>query len=715
VADVCAIPLILDPAADHRLSVALQHASIVVYTCDVGLRYTWVANAFPGFTTGEMIGRRDEELFPIETAVQMVAFKRAVLDSGRAATLEIALPGQGDTLIYEIRAEPLLDPGRTTVGLCALAIDITARKKAEVQAAESAERYRALAAATREGIIIHDSTRVIEVNEIFCRLHGTTRERAVGRPAHAFLTPESRRIALAAIALNSTEPYEVTALREDGSTFPIEATAQTVSYQGRTMRVATVRDLTERKSAEEALRRSEDRYRSLVQAAATFVWSLSPHGEIPKLQPAWSTWSAYTGQTPEHYLGRGWTEAIHPDDLGEVLSRWSEAPLTRSFYQAQGRVRRHDGVHRHFLIRGAPVMDHDDRLIEWVVAAIDVTAQKEAEAALRDSEERFRGYAEASLDVLWMTNAETGLLEYLSPAYEQVWGEPREFVIRNPRHWEEHLHPDDRDRARSAIAATRRGECRDVEYRIVRPDGTIRWIRDTAFPILGPDRRVRRTAGLARDVTRAKDDDDRKKLLLDELNHRVKNTLATVQSIARQTLRSASNPEVVQERFENRLLALSKTHNLLTNENWEHASLRELLEQELAPFGPGRYRLLGREDVRIAPRAAVALGMGLHELTTNAAKYGALSVRSGCVTLAWDVVAAPVRRLKLEWRESGGPPVALQPTRRGFGSRLLERGVAAELGGAVVLDFAPAGLKAAIDIPLDAVNMAPASGSGETG
>jgi two-component sensor histidine kinase len=163
---------------------------------------------------------------------------------------------------------------------------------------------------------------------------------------------------------------------------------------------------------------------------------------------------------------------------------------------------------------------------------------------------------------------------------------------------------------------------------------------------------------------------------------------------------------VLQARFEDRLLALSKTHNLLTNENWEHASLRDLLEQELSPYGPGRYCLCGEGDVRVAPRAVVALGMAVHELTTNAAKYGALSAAAGYVTVTWTLSSPGLRRLRLEWTETGGPTVAAQPTRRGFGSRLLERGVTAELGGSVTLDFAPAGLQAVIEIPLDPNNTA---------
>ena len=504
--------------------------------------------------------------------------------------------------------------------------------------------------------MIDDSRRIIEVNDIFCTLHGTTREKALGRPAHAFLTAESRRLALAAIASGSTEPYEVTAVREDGSTFPIEARGHTLSYQGRTMRVATLRDLSERKTAEEALRRSENRYRSLVQAAATFVWTLSAEGDIPRPQPAWSTWSDYTGQTPQQYLGRGWMDADSSRrPAGDFRSgRW-DATRTGSVFQAEGRVRRHDGVYRHFLIRGAPVKDHDNRLVEWVAATSTSRPRRRRKPALGTA----RNGSGAMLTQVstcsgWPTPKRVPRVPLAR--LRASLGRSRASVMQNPRRWKSIFIPEDA-RAPELDGRHAQGERREVEYRIIRRDGTMRWIRDTAFPILGPEGRVRRMAGLARDVTRLKQTEDRQKLLLGELNHRVKNTLATVQSIARHTLRSVSSPEVLHERFEDRLLALSKTHNLLTSENWEHASLRELLEQELSPYGAGRYHLRGGEDVRLAPRAVVALGMALHELTTNAAKYGALSTEAGTVTLRWAIVGAPNSAPSYRWSEVGGPPV----------------------------------------------------------
>jgi two-component sensor histidine kinase len=188
------------------------------------------------------------------------------------------------------------------------------------------------------------------------------------------------------------------------------------------------------------------------------------------------------------------------------------------------------------------------------------------------------------------------------------------------------------------------------------------------------------------------------KLLLDELNHRVKNTLATVQSIAAQTLRTNPEPRAFREAFEARLVALAGTHDLLTAGAWRGAALRDVAQLEFRPYGPERYRLDGPE-VSLSPAEALSLGLLFHELATNAAKYGALSTGQGRVDVAWSVREDGGRRLALTWTETGGPPV-VAPTRRGFGSRLIERSLSGELGGEAVLEFAPDGLRCHVVLPL---------------
>jgi len=187
--------------------------------------------------------------------------------------------------------------------------------------------------------------------------------------------------------------------------------------------------------------------------------------------------------------------------------------------------------------------------------------------------------------------------------------------------------------------------------------------------------------------------ESRQKLLIDELNHRVKNTLASVQSIAVQTLANSNDLPGFGDTFVNRLMALSATHNLLVKAEWRSASLKELLDQALAPYG--RPYAVSGPDFRVDPNYAVSLGMALNELATNTLKYGAWA-GDGSVVVRLEKVRDSLR---LTWTEAGGPPVA-EPTRRGFGSRLLQRGVAAELGGSVALKFPPEGLVCVITAPL---------------
>ena len=188
--------------------------------------------------------------------------------------------------------------------------------------------------------------------------------------------------------------------------------------------------------------------------------------------------------------------------------------------------------------------------------------------------------------------------------------------------------------------------------------------------------------------------DRRQILLINELNHRVKNTLATVQTMATLTARSAESPAAYKADLEARILALSKTHNLLTEAAWETVSLRDIFRIELEPYDDalGRRIELDGPAVPLAPRVAVALGMAAHELATNAAKHGSLSVPEGKVRVRWDVTTSGQgSRLHLAWKETGGPTVT-PPSRTGFGSRLLQKGIARDLDGETHLDFAVDGL-----------------------
>lgn len=263
------------------------------------------------------------------------------------------------------------------------------------------------------------------------------------------------------------------------------------------------------------------------------------------------------------------------------------------------------------------------------------------------------------------------------------------------------FHPDDMELmwARVAKALDPKGDGRyDVEYRVKQLDGSWRWLSAwglVEFEGEGEDRKPVAITGASRDLTERKAAEDFQRLLLNELNHRVKNTLATVQAISAQTLSSADDLPSARLALEQRICSMAKAHDLLRSREWEGADLADVVSGALEAFPVDQIEIAG-PSVDISPRQALALAMALHELATNAAKYGGLSSQQGSVRLQWRIDDDV---LHLEWQEFGGPPV-VEPSKKGFGSRLLERLLVRDLGGEIRLDYDRAGLKFGITAPL---------------
>jgi PAS domain S-box-containing protein len=239
-----------------------------------------------------------------------------------------------------------------------------------------------------------------------------------------------------------------------------------------------------------------------------------------------------------------------------------------------------------------------------------------------------------------------------------------------------------------------------TDSKFQRKDGSRGWARVTSTAVRDAAGAFLYAVRVVEDITERRQADKRQKLLIDELNHRVKNTLATVQSLAWQAARPGVPPQVAQERFQERLLALSRTHNLLNETHWEGASLRTILETELGPYATaGRVRLDGPE-VHLDARPAVVLGMAVHELTTNAVKHGALAAASGRVQVGWKIDdRGGTSVLTIDWCELGGSALATQPI-PGFGSRLLRQTITRELAGQLDIRFVREGVCCTIAVPL---------------
>lgn len=401
------------------------------------------------------------------------------------------------------------------------------------------------------------------------------------------------------------------------------------------------------------------------------------------------------GRSREELMTLRMQEITHPDHLAENVPLFERAVREGAPYRIEKRYVRPDGSTIWVDNSVTVIRKPDGSPFGVLAASIDVTRRRETEAALRASELRLRLAMDAGRMAVWEYDVRAGRIMH-SSELNRLLG----FVGTREVPYEEfraRIDAGDLDRLRHvAIESLRAGNPHfqsEIRYRLSR--GEVRWLLVSAEFALLPGGEVDRVIGVALDITDRKRDEEHQRLLMHELNHRVKNTLAVVQALAHQTF--AGSPEAERRKaFEGRLAALASAHNLLTRESWEAASIREVVASAAAPCNPdgARVRLDG-PDMRLPPKTAVALALAVHELCTNAVKYGALSNGRGHVQVRWSIDCG---RLRLVWAEQGGPPVAV-PTRRGFGSRMLERALASELDGSVVLDFAPDGLRCTIDAP----------------
>jgi PAS domain S-box-containing protein len=330
--------------------------------------------------------------------------------------------------------------------------------------------------------------------------------------------------------------------------------------------------------------------------------------------------------------------------------------------------------------------------------AADFIERAESEAALRQSEERFRIMSDNITQLAWtcdrlgeVTWYNQRWLDYTGLTFEEMkgWG------------WEKVQHPDHVDRVVASVKHSRdTGEIWEDTFPLRGKDGNYRWFLSRAVPIRDAAGDVVRWFGTNTDVTELRDAEAHQQLLINELNHRVKNTLAMVQAIAAQTFRGAGTVPELQEAFEARLIALANAHSILTQGNWESADIGDVVAQSIEPYaGSDRLQMQG-PSIRLSPRLALAIAMGIHELATNAVKYGALSNGTGRVAITWSIDGARPGTLNLQWVESGGPHVN-KPTQKGFGSRLIERNLAHDLDGEARIDYRPEGVICTITSPLE--------------
>lgn len=461
-------------------------------------------------------------------------------------------------------------------------------------------------------------------------------------------------------------------------------------------------------SLPDTLRARERRLRALEEdAAGHAIVTIGPDGLI-------ADWSGgariLLGWSGEDVIGRAAAMLFTPEDRaaevpGKALRKVraeGRLPEERWFMRKDGSRCRMAGEMIALRDEGGAfagcLMVLHDRAERHPGVALDVTGKRWPESRMRIDGDYLRRLTDA-LPVLIAYVDREQRYRFNNKYYEDWFGRSRDEVTG--RHVRDILGEEAYAVREAAIRAALAGEHVVFDAFIPHREDGRREVEMQYIPRRGADGTVDGFFVIAFDVTARKRSEEHLRLLNDELNHRVKNLLATVQSIAWQTLRDAETLPHAREAFTSRLMVMAKAHDLLTLRNWAGAGLAEVVSLTVQTYQDAnrRFRAEG-PDIRLSSKTALSVSMALHELATNAVKYGALSNEEGRVDISWRIVEeAGGRGLRLRWRESGGPPVSA-PERTGFGSRLIERGLSAELGGSAVIVYDPSGLVCTVEAPL---------------
>lgn len=440
---------------------------------------------------------------------------------------------------------------------------------------------------------------------------------------------------------------------------------------------------------------ADDSFAAVAEHAPAMLWRGDAAGKCIYLNRALRIFWGVPDNGVESFT---WSTTLLAEDSDKVFAPFSRGMERQEAFACEARYRRYDGVIRILATRAEPSFNSAGVFTGMVGVNLDVTDERAAQAELAESEARLRSLADnLPFGMIYqIVRDDEGVrrFSYVSSRCKELNGVDPEAAMANPALLHSQIIEEDRDAFTAAEAcAFAAMKPFEAEARIRKPSGEVRWFKVASAPRTLADGSVV-WDGVQVDIHDAKMAEERQGLLMTEMGHRIKNNLSTVLSIAAQTGRSAKTYEAFHASFQARLMALAKSHDLLLRDTSDSADLRDILESELRPYSAeagARSLMLEGEPMRLPARAAVAVTLVVHELATNAAKYGAYAAGGGEIHVAWrlreDGMAA------LTWRERGGPTVTT-PNKPGFGSRLIESIVRGELEGALAPRFGPQGFEA---------------------
>lgn len=443
---------------------------------------------------------------------------------------------------------------------------------------------------------------------------------------------------------------------------------------------------------------ANDNFRLLADNLPILCWMAQADGAI-----TWYNrrWYEYTGTVPGQMDGWNWQAVHDPGELPSVLAAWRLAIATGEPFEMVFPLRGADGLYRPFLTRVSPWRDAGGKVRRWFGSNTEIGAQLKAEAALSESEARLAVLTNAMPQMIWSTRPD-GFHDYYNARWYEFTGMPPGST--DGEGWADMFHPDDQDRAwdswRQSLAS---GEPYEVQYRLRHNSGEWRWVLGRALPVRDSDGRIVRWFGTCTDIHDTKRTAQSNELLSRELSHRIKNIFAVIGGLVRMSARRAPEARAYAAELQARIAALGRAHEFarphseISRPVVGATDLVGLLSQLFEPYSDEngeRVRITG-DNVPVDDRGATPLALLFHELATNAAKHGALSVPEGHVALA---IRADDEMLHFEWQEHGGPTVPGAPKETGFGTQLAHLAVVQQLGGQISARWAAAGLGMTISV-----------------
>jgi PAS domain S-box-containing protein len=457
-----------------------------------------------------------------------------------------------------------------------------------------------------------------------------------------------------------------------------------------------VTDVTEARAASAALQARENEVRRILDGVIAFVGRLDPDGTLTEAN---RQAIEAGGITRADVIGRKFWDCFwwnfspaSQERLKAAIARAAAGENVR--YDVEVRVADERRIWIDFALM--PQRDARGEVFEIVPSAVEITERRAAEEALSTNVDRLQAVLSTAQVGIAIAHAD-GRVTEANRAFLDLLGRTPEDLRSGGIDWRRHLTVGVPRTWRRLLS---QGTLGPLEITLRRSDGSEIATLASAGLL---DARRREIVAFFLDATRQKADEAQRELLLLELKHRVKNMLASVQAIARQTARATEDRASLLDALIGRLHAMARAHDLITERSTGEVCLRQLILAQVEPYVSRESQLdYGGPGLRIRPDAAHALGLVLHELATNASKYGALSVAGGTVSITWDDAATP-DMLRIDWVEAGGPPV-VRPTRRGFGSTLMETSLSHGLGGEIAVTYAPSGVRAEMRLPKAALN-----------